>query len=171
MKHQKECINERISWDEYFLTMAFLASQRSFDPSTKCGCVIVSKAHRILSTGYNGPIGGIDDHDVPLTRPEKYYWMEHAERNALYSYNGSASDIKDGTAYITGKPCPDCLRGLLQKNIARIVIGDTKNAKMMNDDKIQEACQEMLKQKDIEIEVKDKHIVCDVLNKTLKHIE
>jgi len=111
----------RPAWDEYYLTIAYVVAQRSFDPSSKCGCVLVSRDGRVLSTGYNGPIKGSIDSKIPLTRPEKYCHMIHGEENALLAYSGSHQDIQDGTAYVTGRPCHRCLRMLLQKGILRIV--------------------------------------------------
>ena len=67
----------RPAWDEYYLTIAYVVAQRSFDPSSKCGCVLVSRDGRVLSTGYNGPIKGSIDSKIPLTRPEKYCHMIH----------------------------------------------------------------------------------------------
>ena len=47
-----------ISWDEYFMGVAILASKRSKDPNTQVGACIVDNNNIILSTGYNGfPIG------------------------------------------------------------------------------------------------------------------
>ena len=43
-----------ISWDEYFMGVAYLASMRSKDPNTQVGACIVSKENKILSMGYNG---------------------------------------------------------------------------------------------------------------------
>ena len=60
------------NWDDYFVGIAFAVSKRSPDPSTKHGCVIVNSENRIISTGYNGPIAGIDDNKVIWERPEKY---------------------------------------------------------------------------------------------------
>jgi len=116
-------LEERPTKDTYYLTLAFVAAQRSFDPSSKCGCIIVSKCGRVLSTGYNGPLKGSDDTKIPLTRPEKYYHMLHSEENALLAYDGSAEDIRSATAYVTGRPCHKCLRMLIQKGIIRIVYG------------------------------------------------
>lgn len=116
-------LETRPSWDIYYLTIAFIVAQRSFDPSTKCGCVIVSRFNNILSTGYNGPLSRSNDDNVPLERPEKYYALLHAEENSLLAYNGSHYDIQNATAYITTAPCHKCLRMLLQKGITRIVSG------------------------------------------------
>ena len=43
-----------ISWDDYFMAVAFLSSQRSKDPSTQVGACIVNPDKRIVGIGYNG---------------------------------------------------------------------------------------------------------------------
>lgn len=112
------------------MAQAFLIAQRSFDESTKCGCVLVSKDGRVLSTGYNGPVKGLNDAKVPQTRPEKYDWFMHAEENALCAYASSWTDIQGATAYITGLPCNNCFRALVQKGITTFAVSDIKVAKM-----------------------------------------
>ena len=109
------------NWDVYYLTQCFLVAQRSLDPNTKCGAIIVSKDNRVLSQGYNGPLRGSKDDMIPLTRPEKYFHMIHSEENAILSYNGSYQDIEGSTIYITGSPCHKCLRMIIQKGIKNIV--------------------------------------------------
>lgn len=110
----------KIDWDHYYLTIAREISKRSIDPATKHGCVIVDECKRVLSVGYNGPIAGINDDLVPLTRPEKYYWMLHAEQNAILFCNAS---MQNSTVYITGRPCSICVRMLLQKGVREIICG------------------------------------------------
>ena len=112
---------QKVNWDTYFMAQCFLISMRSIDPSTKHGSVIVDKYNRILSTGYNGPIRGMQDDKVPLTRPEKYPFLPHAEENALLSL--SVPILEDGKIYITGRPCHKCLRMILQKGIRHITYG------------------------------------------------
>ncbi len=43
-----------LSWDEYFMSTAFLSAMRSKDPATQVGAVIVNKQKRIVGIGYNG---------------------------------------------------------------------------------------------------------------------
>lgn len=43
-----------ISWDDYFMAVAFLSSMRSKDPSTQVGACIVNSDQRIVGIGYNG---------------------------------------------------------------------------------------------------------------------
>jgi len=165
-----QSLTERPNVDEYYLAMAFVIAQRSFDPSTKCGCVLVSKNSRVLSTGYNGPIKGSNDKEIPLTRPEKYYHFIHSEENALLAYCGSDQDIQGATCYITGHPCHRCLRMLLQKGIARIVFVATTNAKCLDDQDL--AAQKiMLTGRNIDIKKVSPSIVEDLLAKTLQNLK
>ena len=115
----------RPSWDEYFLTLAEQVSRRSPDPNTKHGCILVDRDNRVISTGYNGPVGGLPNEVVPLTRPEKYDWFIHAEDNAVAF---ARCDLRGATAYVTGPPCSACFRRLLQVGIRRLVIGDRQSA-------------------------------------------
>ena len=43
-----------LSWDDYFLSVAFLSAHRSKDPSTQVGACIVNEDNRIIGIGYNG---------------------------------------------------------------------------------------------------------------------
>ena len=43
----------RPNWDQYFMQLASLASQRSNCMKRRVGCVLV-REHRVISTGYNG---------------------------------------------------------------------------------------------------------------------
>jgi dCMP deaminase len=129
----------KIPYQEYFLTLAFFVAQRSIDPSTKCGAVLVAADKRILSTGYNGPLKGVDDNIIPLTRPEKYAHMLHAEENCLLAYNGSAQDLNGAVMYVTGSPCHKCLRMILQKGIRKIIV-TTGNPTVMHDSSEEKIC-------------------------------
>ena len=54
-------IRDELSWDELFILQATLIAQKSKDPSTKVGCVIVNDDNVILSTGFNGFPRGIEE--------------------------------------------------------------------------------------------------------------
>ncbi len=111
-------MDHRPGWDSYFLDMAELVATRSADPETQHGCVLVDEDHRVVSTGYNGPIQGVPNDTVPTHRPEKYRWLIHAEDNAVLF---ARRDLRGATAYVTGHPCAACFRRLLQAGIKRIV--------------------------------------------------
>ena len=108
-------------WDEYFMSMSVLISMRSVDPSQKNGCVIVDENKKVLSIGYNGFPRGSKDEIIPLTRPEKYLFIEHAEKNAILN---KQFDIKNSTLYVTAFPCLPCFRSIIQSGIKKVVYLD-----------------------------------------------
>jgi len=122
----------RPDWDSYFMALCFIVAERSIDPNTKHGAVLISSDKRILSTGYNGPIKNSEDHKIPLTRPEKYSFLIHAESNCLLSYYGSSQTLINSTLYITGLPCSQCLGMIMQKGIKKIVCGNV-NSQMLDE--------------------------------------
>ncbi|MEX0596066.1 MAG: hypothetical protein WD512_06150, partial [Candidatus Paceibacterota bacterium] len=107
----------RPSWHEYFLGLARVVSLRSHDTQTQHGCVITDFNHRILGVGYNGFPKGLDDNKLPNTRPNKYPWMIHAERNAL---SNCVIRPDNGIAYVTGQCCNDCIMALWQEGITKV---------------------------------------------------
>ena len=107
----------RPSWTDYFLGLAKVVAQRSHDIQTKHGCVITDPNHRIISLGYNGFPRNLADNLLPNTRPDKYPWMIHAERNAL---SNCIIRPENGIAYVTGQCCNDCIMALWQEGIKKV---------------------------------------------------
>lgn len=113
-----------LSWDEMFILQAALIAQKSKDPSTKVGCIIVNDDNVILSTGFNGFPRGINENvEHRWRRPEKYNWVEHAERNAIYNAARVGVQLNGARAYLNWepKPCADCTRALIQAGIKEII--------------------------------------------------
>jgi dCMP deaminase len=166
----KENLKNRAGWDECFLAMAFVIARKSFDPSSKCGAIIVSKDKRILSGGYNGPIKGSVDEEVPLIRPDRYKFMIHGEENSLLAYSGSHQDIQGSTVYVTGRPCSRCLRMMIQKGVTKIVYG--RNDTNIVDREDMDAQLLMLKHHpEVEIKEMQNYGVEKVLKETMDYIE
>lgn len=143
--HKKVC---RPSWTEYFISIARLASTRSIDAETQHGCVITDSKNRILGVGYNSFPSGMPDEKLPNTRPEKYKWMVHAERNAL---SNCTLRPEGGTAYITGPPCLECAKALYQEGVRKFVCVDGHGTHLMDkeDERIFET---LVKEGNIKIE-------------------
>ena len=113
------------SWDIYFIKMAVFVSTKSKDPSTKHGCVIVGPNNEVRSTGYNGFPRGIDDSEERYNnREEKYKLVEHSEKNAIYNAARNGISLEGCTLYVTGWPCNDCARAIIQSGISRVVMKD-----------------------------------------------
>jgi dCMP deaminase len=108
-----------MNWTEYFLEIAEVVKLKSKDQSTQIGAVVVGEGRNVLSTGYNSFPRGLDDSlQERQERPEKYFWMEHAERNAIYNAALEGVSLKNSTIYLTsGLPCMDCARGIVNSGI------------------------------------------------------
>lgn len=107
----------RPSWTDYFLGLAKVVATRSHDLQTQHGCVITDSNNRILGVGYNGFPRGLRDQELPKTRPDKYPWMIHAERNAL---SNCIVRPDHGVAYVTGQCCNDCIMALWQEGVNQV---------------------------------------------------
>jgi dCMP deaminase len=127
-KSQKEYMNlmndTRPDWDTWFMTLAFVVSQRSLDKATKHGCVVVDGNSRaILSVGYNSPPRGCVDSNIPLNRPDKYLFMEHSESNAITNAARCGISLEGSVFYVTGPPCHDCFRKIINVGAIKLVQG------------------------------------------------
>jgi len=120
-KENRDKSYTRLSWDSYFMSLAFLVAMRSPDSQTQHGCVIVDPDNRVISTGYNGFLQGANDLEMPNKRPEKYQHIIHSEVNAILA---AKQDLKDCMLYVTGPPCNECLKLIAKVGIKNIVIGD-----------------------------------------------
>ena len=120
-----------MNWDEYFINIAEQVKLKSKDKKTQIGVVIVGKDNEIVSTGYNSFARGInDDVDERQERPEKYFWFEHAERNAIYNAARIGVSTLGTTMYMTcGISCADCARAIINSGISKIVLREGKGAK------------------------------------------
>ncbi len=117
---------KRPSWDELYITLCYLVGMRSLDGHTHVGAVVVDSDNVLVSTGYNSLPRHIelDEEGVRLSREggEKYYWMEHAERNAIYNAARRGTVLKGCKIYVPWTPCTDCARGIIQCGISEVVI-------------------------------------------------
>ena len=116
-------MDKRPSWDEYFLKLAMLVSERATCPRMHCGCVLV-KDKNVIASGYNGSIPGdahcddagcivVDNHCVRTV---------HAEMNALIQAAKRGHPVEGATVYITNMPCTTCAKALITAGIKRVVV-------------------------------------------------
>lgn len=112
-----------MNWNEHFINLTYVISDKSKDESTKVGAIIVGKSHEIISCGYNGIARGLNDNDpVRQTRPLKYKYFEHAERNAIYNAARIGSSTLGSVIYCNLHPCSDCMRGIIQSGIEKVFV-------------------------------------------------
>lgn len=133
MEEKRKQRKEYLSWDEFFMGVAILASRRSKDPNTQVGACIVSSDNRILSVGYNGTPNGYDDIYFPWDREgeeleTKYLYVVHSERNAILNYRGNFKDFEGAKLYVTMFPCNECAKEVIQVGIKDIIYLEDKYA-------------------------------------------
>ena len=122
--------NERLNWDEYFMSIALLASQRSPCSRLNVGSVIV-KNNRLISMGYNGFIPGAphishieDGHEQSTI---------HSEINAITDCARRGVSLDNSTIYITNYPCINCFKAIAACGIKKIIyLEDYNNNNLVN---------------------------------------
>jgi dCMP deaminase len=121
----------RITWDEYFMSMAELAGKRSTCLRRHVGAVLV-RDNQVLSTGYNGAPKGLknccdigeclrEKLNIPSGERSELCRAVHAENNAITQCAVNGVSCKGGTIYITDSPCTMCTKQIINAGIVRIV--------------------------------------------------
>jgi len=106
-------------WDKRFMGLAKNISEWSKDKRTGVGAVIVNDNKKVLSLGFNGFPRGVDDEvESRHQKPEKDYYVTHAERNAL---DEAETSLIGATIYCTFFTCATCAHGIIQKGLKKVV--------------------------------------------------
>ena len=92
----------------------------SDDESTQIGCYITNQRGETLVTGWNGFTRGVESTPERQARPEKYLWIEHAERSAIYFAARAGIKLHGSIIYMMGYPCADCARAIVQAGIKEV---------------------------------------------------
>ena len=126
-------MNTRPSWQEYFMKMAFLASQRSTCLRRKVGATLV-KDNQVISTGYNGSpkhtphcaeVGCLREKlGVPSGEKHELCRGVHAEQNAIIQAAVNGTSIRGSTLYCTHQPCSICARMIINAEIKTVYIAN-----------------------------------------------
>lgn len=122
--------NNYISWDDYFMGVAYLSSMRSKDDSSQVGACIVNPQNRIVGIGYNGLPIGCSDEEFPWEREgewldTKYPYVVHAEPNAILN---ATVPLQGARMYVTLFPCNECAKLIIQSGIREIIYLSDKYA-------------------------------------------
>ena len=138
IKMEKE--ENRISWVEYYLSMAEVVSRRATCLRRRYGAILVDQYNQIISTGYNGaPRNCLDclekgtcwrkEHNIPSGQDYDKCLAVHAETNALLQAGKRAKgailylygyDVEKNTS-IAPLPCISCARMLVNAGVDIIV--------------------------------------------------
>jgi len=129
-----------LSWDDYFMSVAFLSAQRSKDPNKQVGACIVGKDKLILGVGYNGFPRGCADDALPWSKKSidddpletKYAYVCHAEMNAIMNKNSAS--VAGGSLYVTMYPCNECAKLIIQAGIEEVVYYEGKISEAKTED-------------------------------------
>ena len=123
-------MSDRLTWDQYFMTITQQVAERSTCNRAKVGAVIV-RDRNILATGYNGaPVGMphcteagclIYESKTPYGEVEQNCFRTiHAEINAIAQAAKNGSNIKDSSIYVTHTPCIHCIKVLVNTGIKTV---------------------------------------------------
>ena len=122
-------MNERMGWDEYFLTIADLVAKRSTCTRRKVGAVIV-RDHQVISTGYNGVPHGVEHCNtagclreqmgVPSGEKHELCRGVHAEQNAIIKAAKNGTRIEGAQIYCTTQPCFICAKMIVNAGITDV---------------------------------------------------
>jgi dCMP deaminase len=96
-----------------------LAANRSKDPSTQVGSIVVNYDRHIVSSGYNGFAPGVLENEERWQRPAKYDRVIHAETNAVIH---ATQSLKGCTLYTTHAPCLSCAKVIIAAGIVSVVV-------------------------------------------------
>ena len=120
-----------LSWDDYFMGVAFLSGQRSKDPDYQVGACIVNDEKRIVGVGYNGMPNNCSDDKLPWGKNKagakgkkkpldetKHGYVCHAELNAIVNKNSVS--LKNCSMYVSLFPCNECAKLIIQSGIKMI---------------------------------------------------
>jgi dCMP deaminase len=107
-------------WNLRFMELADYIAQWSKDRSSKVGAVIVVDKNPI-SMGYNGfPRGCDDDIEERHERPKKYFYVLHAEENAIVNAARNGQRTLNSDMYVNWFPCSRCAGEIVNAGIKRI---------------------------------------------------
>jgi len=110
-------------WDQRFFQLCDVLASWSEDSSRKVGAVIVGPSNEVRSTGFNGlprSISSSDEQRHSRDSGEKYYWFEHAERNAIFNAARAGIGLMGCKIYVSLFPCADCVRAIIQSGIIEL---------------------------------------------------
>lgn len=102
------------------LLVAAVISKRADCKRAQVGCVITLN-HRIISSGYNGPLLSKDCSAANCNVTEKCKHAVHAEANAIAAASMQGIPLKGSTLYCTHCPCYDCAKLIIQSGIKHVV--------------------------------------------------
>lgn len=109
---------------EHYMIRTYEIALGSNDPSTQNGAIIVSKDDgdwKVIGQGFNTFPYGVKESRERWERPIKYQFVEHAERNSIYSAAINGKRTLGAVMICPWAACADCARGIIQSGITALV--------------------------------------------------
>lgn len=120
------------SWENYYMSLAYLVSCRSADPNTKVGAILAFPNKSFIS-GFNGCPSGVDN--ALLMTDDKHPVVRHAEANCLAFAGIDKCQQFRPTLFVMFRPCYRCLGELIHFRIPKIIY-HTEYRSTVNDDRL-----------------------------------
>jgi dCMP deaminase len=96
---------------------ATTAAEASEDCSTQNGAVVAPEAGFVTAAANHFPAGV----RPRVARPDKYTYIEHAERAAIYAAARIGTKTAGATLYCLWFACPECARAIICAGIKEVV--------------------------------------------------
>ena len=114
-------MENRIPWDQYFMSQSLLLSTRSTCSRLAVGATMV-RDRRVISGGYNGSVSGdvhcidvgcyvVDGHCIRTV---------HAEVNAIIQCAKFGVPTEGADIYVSHFPCLQCTKTIIQSGISNL---------------------------------------------------
>jgi len=115
-------MSNRISWEEYALRIAEVASLRSEDPFVRVGSCALDHSNRVIGVAYNGLVSGIKvEPSFWSDRDARRPYMIHSEVNLLSLFKRGECNLLACTLL----PCSCCASMIAAYGIKKVVYKDT----------------------------------------------
>jgi len=115
-------LNKELKYHIAYLKMASTWSTLSCCNRKKVGALIV-KGGVIISDGFNGTPRGFNN-ECEDADGNTYWYVLHAEANAILKVAKSTQSIEGSTLYVTMSPCKDCSKLIIQAGIKAVVYAE-----------------------------------------------
>jgi len=122
-------MEQRPTWEQYFMDIAKLVSSRSTCLRRQVGAVLVKDKH-IIATGYNGAARGLahcsecgclrQEMNIPSGQRHEMCRGIHAEQNAIIQAALHGVSTAGSVLFCTDQPCVLCSKMLINAGISTI---------------------------------------------------
>lgn len=123
-------MQQRPSWEQYFMDIARLVSTRSTCLRRQVGAVLV-RSRQVISTGYNGAPSGVSHCSergclrqqlgIPSGERHEVCRGTHGEQNAIAQAARFGTATDGSTLYCTHLPCLQCVKVLINAGVREVI--------------------------------------------------